>query len=518
MVAPSDKSEYYNLPDSLERTEFLRKLTSEHNFILEAPSKKKEEFLDTFDRRLNNSSLILVKEKGSYMLKNVNSGTTLSEFKEAGTTIPKFWWDLPKCTLKKELKPVIGIRALLSLIEIERSITTLRLLNKDKKTVLFLYLKDLKTSNGTEKKPSAIVQVRPVRGYENDGREFKKYLISIGLSHTQGDILTAVAPYPGKYPLNYSSKLNIKLRPKMKSNQAAKVIFTNLLNTMKVNEFGIMEDIDTEFLHDFRVAVRRTRSALSQIKEIFSQDTTDQFKAHFNTIGKATNLLRDMDVYLLTEDYYKSMLPQDLRQGLDPLFDSVAKDREIAHKECTSFLKSKEYKDIIRQWEDFLEKEDPSSEDARNCDRPIIELAKEHIWKKYSKVIRQGKKIDDKTPDPELHSLRIECKKLRYLLEFFSTLFPEEDMKIIIKHLKKLQDNLGDFNDLHVQQESLKEFLSDTNIGYDQSKQKTLASAGGLISVLYQRQMGVRKKFKENFDEFSDKETSALFQKLFSGN
>ncbi len=88
-------------------------------------------------------------------------------------------------------------------------------------------------------------------------------------------------------------------------------------------------------------------------------------------------------------------------------------------------------------------------------------------------------------------------------------------MRSIIKHLKVLQDTLGNFNDLYVQQESLKEFLSSTNIGYDQSKQRTLAAAGGLISVLYQQQMGVRKKFKKNFHEFSDKETSQLFEKHF---
>ncbi len=153
---------------------------------------------------------------------------------------------------------------------------------------------------------------------------------------------------------------------------------------------------------------------------------------------------------------------------------------------------------------------------AINCDKAIIELAKEHIWKKYSKVIKLGRKIESNTPDEEVHSLRIEGKKLRYLLEFFASLFPEEDIKVIIKHLKMLQDNLGNFNDLYVQQESLKKFLSETDIGYDQSKQKTLAAAGGLISVLYQQQISVRKKFKENFNEFSDKETTSLFKSLFS--
>ncbi|MGB2691718.1 MAG: CHAD domain-containing protein, partial [Thermodesulfobacteriota bacterium] len=277
----------------------------------------------------------------------------------------------------------------------------------------------------------------------------------------------------------------------MKSLDAAKLIFRNLLETMRVNEFGIIEDIDTEFLHDFRVAVRRTRSALSQIKAVFSVEDTIKFKDKFSVIGKATNELRDLDVYLLTEDSYKRMLPEDLRPGLDPLFDSLSEQREKAKKECSDYLRSDSYKNSIRTWEEFLDSCESDPEIAPNSERPVIDLAKENIWKKYSRVTKLGKKIPTNTPDPEVHNLRIECKKLRYLLEFFTSLFPEEERKTAIKHLKKLQDNLGDFNDLYVQQQSLKKFLSQTDIGYDQSKQKTLAAAGGLVSVLYQRQNDV---------------------------
>lgn len=74
---------------------------------------------------------------------------------------------------------------------------------------------------------------------------------------------------------------------------------------------------------------------------------------------------------------------------------------------------------------------------------------------------------------------------------------------------------MGNFNDLFVQQERLKNFLEQADVGYDLRKKNTQAAAGGLISVLYQKQMGVRKKFSNNFKEFSDKELSLLFERLF---
>ncbi len=516
MTSPSDKSEYYSLPPSLDRAQFLRKLTTDHNFVLDPPQKKKEEFFDTFDGRLRSANLILIKERASYYLKSLSDGRTVEALEDKNNINPKFWWDFPKCALRAGIKPHSGIRALLSLANIERSVATLRLLNKDKKTVLFVYVKALRVLNGDNDNPAVVVQIKHLRGYEENALEFKKYFDTLGLKSSSGDLLSAAVSYQGKYPLNYSSKINVHLKPNMKALEAAKLIFTNLLETMKLNEFGIKEDIDTEFLHDFRVAVRRTRSALSQIKSVFTPKDTDKYKAEFSQIGKATNLLRDLDVYLLTEESYKKMLPEDIRDGLDPLFDKLGKQREGAIKDCREFLESETYKESIKLWEEFLDNVESNPEQAANCDRPIMELAKEHIWKKYARVIKLGRKIGSRTPDPEVHALRIECKKLRYLLEFFASLFPSEEMKIIVKHLKVLQDNLGDFNDLYVQQESLKEFLRGVDIGYDQSKQKTLTAAGGLVSVLYQQQMGVRKRFKKNFEGFSDKETTQLFEKLFA--
>ena len=517
MIDSSNKSEYFSLPDTLGRDELLRKLTSDHNLILDPPQKKKEEFLDTFDRRLYGNNLVLVKESGCYYLKNLNDGTTVAALSDENKLDAKFWWEFPKCTLRKELKKCIDIRALLTLAKIERSIASLRSLNEDKKTVLFVYLKDVRVLNTPEKNYTVILQIKPVRGYEKEAHEFNNYLKTLGLKHNHGDLLSAVEPVGGKYPLDYSSKINVELKPDMKAADAVKVVLRNLLRTMKANEFGIKEDIDTEFLHDFRVAVRRTRSALTQIKEIFAPDVTNKFKEQFSDIGKATNALRDLDVYLLTEDSYKEMLPEDIRPGLDPLFDSLTRKREGAKKVCKEFLESDDYKEIVRVWEDFLDTDQSNSQDAENADKPVIEIAKQHIWKKHTKVIKLGSKIDNDSPGPELHILRIECKKLRYLLEFFTSLFPEKDMEVIIKHLKRLQDNLGDFNDLHVQQESLKNFLKNADTGYDHQKKDTQAAAGGLISVLYQRQIRVRKNFSKNFEEFSGKESSLLFEKLFSG-
>ena len=48
----------------------------------------------------------------------------------------------------------------------------------------------------------------------------------------------------------------------MPAGAAAAAILLRLLDTIDANVAGVLADTDTEFLHDLRVSVRRTRSAL----------------------------------------------------------------------------------------------------------------------------------------------------------------------------------------------------------------------------------------------------------------
>ncbi|MBW2412013.1 MAG: CHAD domain-containing protein [Deltaproteobacteria bacterium] len=64
----------------------------------------------------------------------------------------------------------------------------------------------------------------------------------------------------------------------MRSDEATKAILQFLLEVMKINAANMEKDFDTEILHDFRVAIRRTRSALGQVKSVFPVRTTNRFK------------------------------------------------------------------------------------------------------------------------------------------------------------------------------------------------------------------------------------------------
>lgn len=471
-------------------------------------------FYDTFDWRLFNKSLVLYESGKKLYLHEISRNESF--FSLQITSMPVFIRQFPESKLKEQLASIIETRALLRLVELRSRSASYSILNQDEKTVLRLVQEEIRHSR--KKNAPALsthLLIKPVKGYPEYARKIAKQLEDSGIAAgIEDEIFYKGMEAAGKKPGSYSTKLDIKLDPAMSSEDAAKVILRFLLRIMLINSHEIEKDIDTEFVHDFRVAVRRTRSALGQIKNVFPTGATERFKKDFSFVGKLSNELRDLDVYLLREDAYRAKLPPDLREDISLMFDYLRRKRENAFKIFTQNLKSRRYKKILTDWEAFLEKSHRDTATASNAAVPIIDLARKGIFKKFKNVVKTGNIILESSDDRMLHVLRVHCKKLRYLIEFFSSLFPDEKLDKVIKLLKKLQDNLGDFNDLRIQGEYLLEIsrelpktLKNTN--------KTLVAIGGLIGALGREREIIKDEFSKSFIDFASPENRDLFRELF---
>jgi CHAD domain-containing protein len=512
-----DNSEYFVLSAAQDREGIIAQI--ENNFSLSSDSSHeiRQVFFDTFDHRLYKSGLLLSEEGEHYVLRTPGTEMDLSTPYSDIDRLPRFWQDFPEGPLRDEIRSVIDIRALMPIVSVDSSIRQYNVMNEDEKTVLHLKFRDIEV--GDESSDGArvrLLEVSPVRGYVDEFGGMIRLLKEIGLESNEGNIFSIALVAKGMTAGDYSSKTSIALEPDMPSATALKVVLRSLLETMKRNEEGIVKDIDTEFLHDFRVSVRRTRSALTLIKGVFTESVKERFKTDFARIGKVSNELRDLDIYLLRKEKYLQMLPPDLRPGLEYLYEMISHEREEAHREFVEELGSESYRHSIESWENFLNEPFKPEEALEGAAAPIIGLAKKRIRKRYKKAVGLGREINYASPDSELHALRIECKKLRYYLEFFESLFPEMEVRDVIKHLKILQDNLGDFNDFRVQQERLRGYISKTE--HSDRAVDTIAAAGGLISRIYERQNEIRLQFTERFEEFSTGEMKELFEKMFSSN
>lgn len=293
---------------------------------------------------------------------------------------------------------------------------------------------------------------------------------------------------------------SLPLDPAMSIGVAVRRILRGSLAAMRANEDGASGDPDPEFLHDFRVAVRRTRSCLGQFKGVFEQETTKRFRKEFAWIGKRTGRKRDLDVYLVQLPDYRSQMPAALHAGLDGFETFLRREQRAEEQRVARALASRRYRELVGAWAEFLDT-DPGEQAPVAAARPVRQVAAERIANAFDRVCRDGGRIDRSTPAAVVHRLRIDAKKLRYLLEFFRTVFEGRRVAPVIRALKRLQDDLGSFNDLDVQLAGLRETAAALLKGKP-AEADTLLAMGSLYAVLEQRQEGIKGRLVTSVGEF----------------
>ncbi len=467
--------------------------------------------LDTFDWRLHARGWHAEWRNGTLTL--FTAPGDLPQRQSVPTPPPFRCDELPAGAVSATLKPVIKMRALMPVAPFRETRTEIRVLDDLQKTTARLIEHTIEPDLPEAPAPLRLVELRPIRGYPKAARAVTRTLTEHGAekatAHWRDDLIRACGNTPG----GYSNKITVQLSPDMPAAEATKLLLKTILSGITTNQPYIAQDIDTEFLHDFRVSVRRTRAALSQIKAVFPVDDVAAFKRDFSFLGKLTNTLRDLDVYLLAADSYRKMLPPHMHPAIEPLFDHLRAQRADALAMVVTTLNGERYPQIIERWEAFLNA--PIDPTPANALLPVETLAKTRIYRQYRKIVKMGNHLLKHPNDAELHELRLVAKKLRYLLEFFASLFPPKDMKRLIKQLKILQDNLGEFNDVCVQEE----FLFNTALHHPPkvpwSAETTLA-IGALIGVFDAQKTRVKADFAAIFTKFSAPKNQALFKKLFA--
>ncbi len=125
-------------------------------------------------------------------------------------------------------------------------------------------------------------------------------------------------------------------------------------------------------------------------------------------------------------------------------------------------------------------------------------------------MVKRGVQLSDPPPAEDLHRLRIDAKKLRYLLEFFGGLWPKKATSRLVKELKQFQDILGGSNDMAVQQRHLAAF-AETLMAEGSTRAGTVFAMGRLADTMAERQETYAEAFAERFELFAgDGEPRAL--------
>ncbi len=439
-------------------------------------------------------------------------------------TMPRFATNLPEWKYRGQLAKIFDLRAMLPVMETQVKRRDLKYFEGEDEDELaaYLVLEEQRVAKNLQTKERAylapVVRVLPVEGHADAAREIETFFESeLSLTPACQPLAAMAFEEAGLKPGAYSSKLDFKLDGAMPTPVALVKIFVHLFKIVELNRPGVCADLDTEFLHDFRIAVRRTRSALGQFKTIFPSDLYTHFNEEFKWLAGITSDHRDLDVYLLKMNEYRSWLPEEVAADLLPLEQFLTRKQKTVHKMLVSHLKSKRYLKLVEDWTSFLE-DDEQIGRLDGHDLPISVSASRRIWKAYRSVMRLGHEIlaHPDAPAAWLHTLRIKCKKLRYLLEMFASLYPQKKINKLVQALKQLQNNLGDFQDFEVQQLRLQTFASQM-MSEGHGKAQTFMPMGRLEVYLQEQQMLAREDFTKQFKMFSKPALAKQFVALFKG-
>ena len=229
---------------------------------------------------------------------------------------------------------------------------------------------------------------------------------------------------------------------------------------MVLHEAGTRLGEDIEELHDMRVATRRMRAAFEVFRDAFEPKAVKPHLKGLRATGRALGRVRDLDVFIEKAQHYLDTLPQEQRSGLEPLLVLWENERQNGREKMLDHLNSEDFANFKRKFLKFVSTPGAGTRPVFEISPPLVQhIVPALIYTRLAAVRAYGPILESATI-AQLHSLRIEFKKLRYTLEFFREVLGEEAGELI-EEIKNLQDHLGDLNDADVACSILRQFLDE---------------------------------------------------------
>lgn len=480
-------------------------------------------YLDTFDGRLRAAGITLSRvarppRDGAVHLTLADAGPRRHPVAVVPTRPDRIMVEeLPAGSVRDRLQGLIGERALLTRVRVRSREQPVSVRNRDGKTVARMTIEQPvavlpNRDNGTF---GCRVHLVPVLGYERAFKKVVKVLeAKVGLKLASTSLVDEAMAAAGVPVVD--DRANVPLERGMRADHASLLVCRRLADIVEANLPGTLGDIDTEFLHDLRVAVRRTRSVLKEMKGVLPSEAAARARVDLKWMQAVTGPTRDLDVQLHEWPQLVAPVSPAMAADLPPLYGLLQRHRAAAYRTMCRQLRSRRYREAWAAWRALLD-EPLTGGDARSGPRagmPVDELAGRRIASVYQAMVKLGSAIDSHSPPEALHDLRKRGKELRYLLELFGGLWPPHTVQPLVSTLKDLQEVLGRFQDDAIQTTRLRELgpeLAAAPGGTD-----SLIALGLVIDTLAANQHEARKAFAQRFAPFAASKTRKLVKATFA--
>lgn len=246
---------------------------------------------------------------------------------------------------------------------------------------------------------------------------------------------------------------------------ALRAILRQTLVDCLLYESGVRADADVEYVHQLRVALRRARTAMRHLGGETPPQALKPVLRGMKKLARRLGAVRDLDVAVLN---WRAAAQKDAaatkstRKRTRASEEKLLAERAAAFKKLLAWLNGPKHAKFVAHLTAFCVGTEPAAHSVspagqmrqmRQVRHVLPGLLMEQFLRVRSFEGEPGTLAD--WPAPTLHALRIECKRLRYMLEFSQHLLGPEVPKVL-ERLRKLQERLGLVNDAYVEYDRLR--------------------------------------------------------------
>lgn len=240
----------------------------------------------------------------------------------------------------------------------------------------------------------------------------------------------------------------LRLEPNLGVAAALRTMVTGCLVQVQSNLAGATGTQEEEFLHQLRVGLRRLRVALALAHAYRPDAALSGLRRETGDWCKEMGATRDWDVFVsrMLEPLCASN-PEDA--GLRRLLHSCEKTRSARRAELQARLASEDFQRHLLRIGAWLHS--AYWQGVQGGAAELEDFAGRVLKKRGKQAERRGREWQRARAgraDMALHALRIACKKLRYSVEMFASLYRAGRSRRYLAALSALQDTLGTLNDI----------------------------------------------------------------------
>jgi triphosphatase len=289
----------------------------------------------------------------------------------------------------------------------------------------------------------------------------------------------------------------VALDPDMTAGAALRRVVRSCIEQIVGNEAAVLAGMP-EGVHQMRVGVRRLRAILSAFAPLLEEEgEAGKLSDELRWLGDVLGHARNLDAFAEGLFAPASEAIGD-EPGVAALNAALARTRAAAYRDAAEAIFSPRYSALVLRLMRWSEESGAGDHLSSALALPLAKVAPKILQRRFKQARRRGARFAKQSPQ-ERHRLRIAMIKLRYATEMLGQLYEGGKPRRLLRIVKRLQEELGKANDLHVSHDLVAE------LARGEPDAAAIAAAGDAVLDRHARRLEQREgKVKKQVTRIRD--------------